>query len=257
MTDAFELNKEGRDCEEELIARVEEHDQNIDPHRKKEIESFLAAMKAESFKIDPATAEVAVWRAELTDPYDIYRRPIDLDVSYCKHSFARNPGSDIWVLLQDLPPEPYQRLLARRRKKPERWPSIRLLLDWDKQRRASAARIAGSAGPTPEQWREIYNKRVALEREADQDCSVELAHARAFESCVVEYVFRFYHRYVPPSFCQRCMKPGPDVNVVMLPFGIENAGDAWIHAVCWPFWYDEEREFAESVLKAMGLGRVD
>ena len=75
----------------------------ISTSRRQAAVDWLAIVKEEALKIDPATAEVD-WRYALVlDPYGVYPAlPED-----CQHIgrayFARRPGSDVWVEFGDLP----------------------------------------------------------------------------------------------------------------------------------------------------------
>ncbi|QHO78202.1 hypothetical protein ACH79_42105 [Bradyrhizobium sp. CCBAU 051011] len=69
---------------------------NID----KAIEEFLAIRKEAGLKIDPETAEVRWWYADVLDPYGIHPDPSDY---VGREYFARSPNSDVWVEFGDLP----------------------------------------------------------------------------------------------------------------------------------------------------------
>jgi hypothetical protein len=65
-------------------------------------EEWLAIRKEAGLRIDPATAKVACWYAELVDPYGIY--PDDPEANcVVRQEFARAPESDVWVNFVDLP----------------------------------------------------------------------------------------------------------------------------------------------------------
>jgi hypothetical protein len=67
-----------------------------------DIDEFLAARRAEGLRIDPGTAEVT-WRyAHTLDPYGIYDLAEE-ERQVGREYYARAPGSDIWVLFDDLP----------------------------------------------------------------------------------------------------------------------------------------------------------
>ena len=70
-----------------------------------EDERWLAIRKEEALRIDPETAEVD-WSYEQTlDPYDVldeWELPGEFH-QVGREYFARNPGSDIWVVFGDLP----------------------------------------------------------------------------------------------------------------------------------------------------------
>ena len=83
-----------------------------------EIERWLAAVKEEALKIDPDTAEVRRSYTRSFDPYNVldeWELPQELQEASCYGwmSFARAPGSDIWVESGDLPEETQDRLYKR------------------------------------------------------------------------------------------------------------------------------------------------
>jgi hypothetical protein len=102
---------------------MDEYELNLTTEHRKAIDDFLAEVRIEALKIDPATAEVAMSRGFLTDPYGIYGYPENLDYTFVKICYARNPGSDIWVSFEDLPGETVEKLMKRRPKRS--WPGSR------------------------------------------------------------------------------------------------------------------------------------
>jgi hypothetical protein len=86
---------------------------------KAEIERWLAMRKEEALKIDAETAEVAWWYAQTSDPYgvmDEWELPEEFH-QIGREYFARAPGSDIWVLFGDLPPETKDKLWNKHKRK--------------------------------------------------------------------------------------------------------------------------------------------
>ena len=79
------------------------------------VKQWLAIRKETGLKIDPETAEVTwiyVWEL---DPYGVHP---DLPEEYKqanRESFARSPGSDVWVAFGDLPAATRDALWKRRR----------------------------------------------------------------------------------------------------------------------------------------------
>ena len=79
------------------------------------VKQWLAIRKEAGLKIDPKTAEVTwiyVWEL---DPYGVHP---DLPEEYKqanRESFARSPGSDVWVAFGDLPAATRDALWKRRR----------------------------------------------------------------------------------------------------------------------------------------------
>jgi hypothetical protein len=67
------------------------------------IRDWLEIRKQEGMRIDPETAEVDWSYAETFDPYGLGLELSDELRQVGREYFARNPGSDIWVVFQDLP----------------------------------------------------------------------------------------------------------------------------------------------------------
>jgi hypothetical protein len=67
------------------------------------IREFRERRKEAGLKIDPETAEVMSIKGQMFDPYEIDPLlPLELGC-IVTNTFARAPGSDIWVWDQDLP----------------------------------------------------------------------------------------------------------------------------------------------------------
>jgi hypothetical protein len=64
-------------------------------------EQWFAIRKEAGLKIDPETAEVCWTYGNTFDPYGVY--PDLEDEQIGREYFALIPGSDVWVLLRDLP----------------------------------------------------------------------------------------------------------------------------------------------------------
>jgi hypothetical protein len=67
------------------------------------IDEWLATRRAEGLKIDPETAEVDWIYAQTLDPYGVYPQLPDRLQQVGREYFAHAPGSDVWVLFDDLP----------------------------------------------------------------------------------------------------------------------------------------------------------
>jgi hypothetical protein len=100
------------------------------------------------------------------------------------------------------------------------------------------------------EWREYFNERVAI-AVRDWDLSPVDAEARAFDCCVCEWSNR---RPVcsSPDRCCWCGGAERESNV-LLPFGMESAGHAWLHSACWRPWYGGRKADAVAALAAMGI----
>jgi hypothetical protein len=75
-------------------------------------EEFRAIRKEAGLRIDPATAKVTWWFAQVVDPYGIY--PYDPEADCVGREFARAPDSDVWVNFSDLPEATVAALWKRR-----------------------------------------------------------------------------------------------------------------------------------------------
>jgi hypothetical protein len=71
-----------------------------------DVQQYLAIRQEAALKIDPATAEVNWWYAQVMDPYGIdpdWVREHEECQQVGREYFACAPGSDIWVWFGDLP----------------------------------------------------------------------------------------------------------------------------------------------------------
>jgi hypothetical protein len=107
----------------------------------------------------------------------------------------------------------------------------------------------GEDGWSGEDWRTFFDER---ERGAAARGAVQAeAGARAFASCVVEWLNRHPHPSTPGrcAWCGKVESPG----AVVLPFGTEPGTHTWLHAECWPSWHQGRRAEAIATLSAMGI----
>jgi hypothetical protein len=102
---------------------------------------------------------------------------------------------------------------------------------------------------TAEDWQARFDERAGF-LEHDDGLSRAEAEVQAFERCIVEWLNR------NPSFslagrCAWCGKPQTP-SAMVRPFG---AGEhhAWLHAGCWPAWYQRRQEEAVLALRGMGI----
>ena len=65
-------------------------------------EEWLAIRKEAGLRIDPATAKVTWWWAQVMDPYGVLPHCPEADC-VGRLYFARSPESDVWVSFHDLP----------------------------------------------------------------------------------------------------------------------------------------------------------
>jgi hypothetical protein len=105
-------------------------------------------------------------------------------------------------------------------------------------------------GWLPEDWQALFDERAGI-AEFDGGLPRAEAEARAFESCVVEWLNRNPDRSSPDR-CLACgMAEGGDD--VLLPFGVEGSGHSWLHSGCWSGWYARRKAHAVAVLAGMGI----
>ena len=80
-----------------------------------QIERWRAIHKEEGLKIDPETAEVDWSYEQILDPYGVLDEWELPEEFYCvgRVSFARAPGSNVWVWFGDLPKQTVERLRQR------------------------------------------------------------------------------------------------------------------------------------------------
>ena len=152
---------------------------------------------------------------------------------------ARNAGVKIAVdgndLVLDAEQEPSAEVLnALRRHKAE----IRALL------------TARSGDWSVEDWQAFYDERVGI-AEFDGGLLREDAEWQTFNHCVVEWLNR-NPASSPPGHCAACGLADRDGDVVV-PYGIDGHGHAWLHPACWRGWYQGRKATAVTALVAMGI----
>jgi hypothetical protein len=101
-----------------------------------------------------------------------------------------------------------------------------------------------------EDWQAFFDERAGI-AEHDGDRSRQQAEALAFEHCVVEWLMRHPVRSMP-GCCHGCGRSDEHAGIV-LPFGTEANGHAWLHPDCWPTWYAERKAEAIADLAAKGI----
>ena len=103
---------------------------------------------------------------------------------------------------------------------------------------------------TATDWQAFFHERAGI-AEHDGDLPRHEAEALAFEHCVVEWLMRHSVRSNPGT-CLRCGRVEDEQGIV-LPFGIEASGHAWLHFDCWPAWYSQRRAEAITALATLGI----
>ncbi len=106
-----------------------------------------------------------------------------------------------------------------------------------------------AGGWTAEDWRAHFDERAAI-AEHDGGLPRPEAERRAFEACVVEWL-NGNHIRSSPHRC--CWCGGTERDDVLLPFGVESAGHAWVHSRCWRAWHEARRAVAVADLTAIGI----
>jgi hypothetical protein len=103
---------------------------------------------------------------------------------------------------------------------------------------------------TATDWEAFFHERAGI-AEYDGGLRRPEAEALAFEQCVIEWLMRHSVRSNPGA-CLRCGR-AEDERGMVLPFGIEASGHAWLHFDCWPAWYSQRRAKAIAALATMGI----
>jgi hypothetical protein len=127
------------------------------------------------------------------------------------------------------------------------------ILDALSRHKPDVVRILRSAndGCSPDYWHVLFHERAAFTELAGGVARAD-AEARAFDCCVVEWL----NRNPAPSVAGRCAWCGQSESygAIIVPYGTEPGGHAWLHAECWPAWYELRRSNARRALVQMGIG---
>ena len=101
-------------------------------------------------------------------------------------------------------------------------------------------------------WKAFFDERAGI-AEHDGGLSRQEAEALGFQHCVVEWLMR-HPVQSSPGLCFGCGR-GDEQAGIVVPFGMEASGHAWLHAACWPDWYARRRAEAVTALAAMNIGK--
>ena len=101
-------------------------------------------------------------------------------------------------------------------------------------------------------WEAFFDERAGI-AEHDGGLSRQEAEALAFEHCVVEWLMR-HPVQSKPGVCLGCGR-GDEQAGIVLPFGTEASGHAWLHSDCWPAWHAARRTEAVAALTTMEIER--
>ena len=110
----------------------------------------------------------------------------------------------------------------------------------------------GRDGWSGEDWQVYFDERAGI-AEFDGGLPRADAEARAFECCVAEWLNR-HPVCSPPGRCLGC---GDNENTydLLLPYGAEPTGHAWLHSRCWEAWHANRKAKAVAVLSlTLGAG---
>lgn len=100
-------------------------------------------------------------------------------------------------------------------------------------------------------WRHFYEERAGIgEHVAELDRAEAEAHA--YEASIVEWLNRNPARS-RLGRCTWCGKPEAIGDGVVLPFGTEACGHAWLHYHCWLPWHAHQRKRAAEALAVLGI----
>jgi hypothetical protein len=96
---------------------MEGTDMTVNDNSEMAVDQWLAIRKEEALKIDPSTAEVDWIYALTLDPYGVYPDLPEECQQVGREYFARRPGSEVWVVFDDLPEETRDALWERHKSK--------------------------------------------------------------------------------------------------------------------------------------------
>ena len=99
-------------------------------------------------------------------------------------------------------------------------------------------------------WQVFFAEQAAI-AESDGGLSTTEAEASAYECCVIEWLNRHPETSSPGqcAWCGASEKP----ERILVPFGTERSGHAWLHHECWELWYQRRRSRARQELRRMGV----
>jgi hypothetical protein len=108
----------------------------------------------------------------------------------------------------------------------------------------------GRDGLRAEDWWALFEERT---RVAECDAGLPRSHAEAiaFKACVTTWLNRNPVNS-PAGLCIVCRR-GDQPDDVVLPYGTTPPGAAWLHAACWPTWWQERQDQAIRALETIGI----
>jgi hypothetical protein len=106
------------------------------------------------------------------------------------------------------------------------------------------------SGWTGQHWQAFFDERAAI-AEFDGGLPPRETESRAFSACVVEWLNRNPIPMAPDRGCW--FGGGEHEGNVLLPFGTERAGHAWMHSACWRPWREHRQAQAVDFLQTLGI----
>jgi hypothetical protein len=108
------------------------------------------------------------------------------------------------------------------------------------------------AARTPEDWRALFEERAGI-AEHDAGVSRTDAETRAYESCVIEWLWRHPPSASGPERCAHCGQPLGEPGRDGVPFLTGDGGHIWLHDGCHGDWTAQRRGEAVTALARLGL----
>jgi hypothetical protein len=105
-------------------------------------------------------------------------------------------------------------------------------------------------GWSGEDWLAFFDERAGI-AEFDGGLPRDQAEACAFACCVAERMNRNPVRS-PPGRCLGCGE-SEHAHDLLLPFGTEPSGHAWLHSRCWPTWHAGRKAEVVAAFLFMGI----
>ena len=105
---------------------------------------------------------------------------------------------------------------------------------------------------TPEDWRALFEERAVI-AEHDAGVSRTEAETRAYESCVIEWLWRHPPSASGPERCAQCGQPLGEPGRNGVPFLTGDGGHVWLHDGCHVGWTAQRRVEAVAALANIGL----
>ncbi len=105
---------------------------------------------------------------------------------------------------------------------------------------------------TAEDWRALFEERAGI-AEHDADVSHTEAETRAYESCVIEWLWRHPPSALGPERCAHCGQPLGEPGRNGVPFLTGDGGHVWLHDTCHAPWMAKRRTKAVAALVPFGF----